>query len=292
MKKIKFLAITGATVLAVSSLTAVAVSAATNKNDEKSAQVIVKNTDTGKTITQNMLYDGKYDVDYSKVDNLSAGNYEVKVIDSTGKESVQSFGFDADNGVTDNLFVKWSRSTQTLNLINLDGATGEETYDVTLFVAGKDSGVQQGMIKADDNTYYAIVDDLDAGDYTATVNNNGKTSEEHSFGFASDDNTTSSFIVQYSVDTNKVTTEPITYENAQAVVSVKNTETGKTIVRELTQADENSFANVVDTSDGTYEISVLAKDGKVDKLTINGEADSQTYVEYNSSTGKVELLSL
>lgn len=294
MNKKRILAAVGATVAAVSAVSVMAVSAASSKDKkidtDRNTQVVVKNTDTGSTIKNDMISDNQYNVDYRKIDNLTPGNYEVKVIDSNGKESVQQFGFDAAKGATENLFVKWSRDTKSLELIQLNGSDGEESYDTTLFISGEKSGVNMGMIKVDDDTYYAVVDDLDAGNYTAVVNNNGKESEKHSFGFESSDNTASSFIVTYSASKNKVVAEPISYDSADAVVTVKNTKTGKTITRELNLTNDDSYAGIVDTSDGTYEISVITKDGKVASFTTYSESENSTFVEYNPKNSEAIFL--
>ena len=199
--------------------------------------------------------------------------------------------FDADKGVTENLVIKWSRDSKSIDIIPFDGAMGEETYDVSLFVSGKDSGVNMGMIKVDDDTYYAIVDDLDNGDYTAVVNNNGKDSEESQFGVYGDDSATS-FIVKYSAKTNKLDVEAISFESAEAVIAVKNTETGKTIMRELKVTDSGNFAGLADTSEGTYEISVMTKDGVVDTFTTTNTTQSETFVELNPTTSQVTYLSM
>lgn len=291
----RILAAVGATVTAVaavSTVSVIAVSAASNNTNEdaKNMQVIVKNTDTGDTITNEMILDNQYNVDYKKIDNLTPGNYEVKVTDNNGKESVQQFGFDAAKGATENLFVKWSRSSNSLELIQLNGSEGEESYNTTLFISGENSGVNMGMIKVDEDTYYAVVDDLDAGKYTAVVNNNGKGSEKHEFGFESSDKTASSFLVTYSVSQNKVVAEPISYDSSDAVVVVKNNETGKAITRELTLTNDNNYAGVVDTSNGTYEISVITKDGKVSSFTTYSESENSTFVEFNPTNSEAIYL--
>ncbi len=289
--KKRILTIAGATVIAATAVATAAVSAKTKSADKDDTKIVVKNKTTNEILKKDMSYDSKYNLDYIKVDNAKAGEYEVKVTDSKGNEKITNFGFDADKGVTENIVIKWSRDSKSIDIVPFDGAMGEETYDVSLFVSGKDSGVNMGMIKVDDDTYYAIVDDLDDGDYTAVVNNNGEDSEECNFGVYGDD-TATSFIVKYSSKTNKVDVEAISFESADAVAAVKNTETGKTIMRELKATDSGNFAGLVDTSNGTYEISVITKDGVVDTFTTTNSAQTETFVELNPTTSQVTYLSM
>ena len=75
-------------------------------------------------------------------------------------------------------------------------------------------------------------------------------------------------------------------------MAVKNTETGKTIMRELKAADSGNFAGLADTSEGTYEISVITKDGVVDTFTTTSTTQTETFVELNPTTSQVTYFSM
>lgn len=289
--KKRILAIAGATVIAATAVTTAAVSAKTINADNNGTKIVVKNKTTDEIVKKDMSYNSKYNLDYIKIDDAKAGDYEIKVTDSKGNEKVTNFGFDADKGVTENIVIKCSRDSKSIDIVPFDGAMGEETYDVSLFISGENSGVNMGMIKVDDDTYYAVADDLDDGDYTAVVNNKGRDSEESKFG-VSGDGTATSFIVKYSAKTNKLDVEAISFESSEAVMAVKNTETGKTIMRELKAADSGNFAGLADTSEGTYEISVITKDGVVDTFTTTSTTQTETFVELNPTTSQVTYFSM